>query len=248
VPGRLFRPKQILPPAVPLQVLSVRISFDVVSRRPHHPRPRRGPQPAQPLRAAGVRPGRARGPARRRRRGRRRRPAYRLPQGHRPHDHRPQRQPRRRLHLQHQPLPRLQSRLHLLLRPPDPPIRRLLRRVGLRDQDPREGRRAAVAPQGTGGAALCAGDPLHQRRDRLLPAGGEAVSTHAQMPRGAARLPQPRRHHHQEPPGDPRHRHPVGDGEARHGGSDPVDHVAGPGTEPPDGAARRVAAAPRSRR
>ncbi len=105
-----------------------------------------------------------------------------------------ERQPRRRLHLEREPLPRLLSRLRLLLRAPDARVPELRRRDRLRSQDRRQAAR---------GRRCCARrsrkkswrrrDGRLQRRHRLLPAARGVVPADARLPRGLRRAREPGR-------------------------------------------------------
>ena len=142
------------------------------------------------------------------------------------HHPRAQRQPRRRLRHQHQSLPRLRARLHLLLRAPVARIPRLLRRPRLRDEDPGEGRRAGAAARGADVEEVQAAHDRHQRRHRSLPADRAEAAAHAALPAGAGGVPQSGRHHHQEPSRHARHRRAAGAGRAQRGvGAHLRDHA-----------------------
>ena len=105
------------------------------------PGPRCGGQPAESLRKAALRarPGCA---------GRRGRSSDGALPRRDALDPLEERQPRRPVHVQRQPVPRLRARLRLLLRAPDARVPRLLGGPRLRDEAPREGGRAAPAPRG----------------------------------------------------------------------------------------------------
>ena len=169
--------------------------------------PRDGGTAGQPLRSAARRRRAGRRPGHRRRRGRARpdRADRVLP---RPlaQRHLDQRQPGRPVLGQPQPVPRLRARLHLLLRAADARIPRPVRGPRLRDEDLREGRRARAAAGGAVGAVVAAEGAGDERRHRLLPADRAHAATHAAVPRGAGRVPQSGRHHHQERAGRARRR------------------------------------------
>src|SRR6185295_18877012 len=107
----------------------------------------------------------------------------------------------------------LRARLHLLLRAADARILRPLRRARLRVEDPREGTGARDAPPRAVRAAVEAAGPRHERRDGPVPADRTAPPALEALPRGPARVPQPGRDHHEEPPGRTRRRSPRRAGE-----------------------------------
>ena len=112
-----------------------------------------------------------------------------------PHPRHPlaQRQPGRRLRLERQPVPRLLSRLRLLLRPPLARVPVLRRRHRLRAARSSSSRarpsscaRPSTQPDVEGRARRL------QRRHRLLPAARGQLPAHARLPRGVRRVPEPR--------------------------------------------------------
>ncbi len=97
----------------------------------------------------------------------------------------PQRQPRHRLRPFDQPLSRLRTRLHLLLRPPGPRLYGPVAWTGFRDQAVFQAGRRQASGEGTVQAELQGGASAYRRQHRSLPAGGKNASHHAWRAEGA---------------------------------------------------------------
>src|SRR5579885_702005 len=108
---------------------------------PPAPRPRHHRRAPQPLRAASRR-ARRDGP-----RSGGERSAHRLLPGRESHHPRREREPRRGLPLQPQPVPRVRARVHLLLRPADARVSRLQRRIVVKEDAPALLRATFLAPR-----------------------------------------------------------------------------------------------------
>jgi hypothetical protein len=157
-------------------------------------------EPPEPVGVDGRRVPRRRGPEREARGLRGPHPRHPLPQ----------RQPRRGLLLEREPLPRLLSRVRLLLRAPGPRVPVLRRGDRLRAQDRDQASRARAAPRGLRRPEVAGRQRRLQRRDRLLPAARGELPADAWVPRGLRRVPQPGRRHLEGPARRARHRRHAG--------------------------------------
>ena len=114
-----------------------------------------------------------------------------------------------------QPLPRLRTRLRLLLRPADPCLSRSLRRARFREQAVRQGWRGGPAREGAGGAEISAERDRAGSQYRRLSADRASISRDALDPRGARAGAPSRRNRHEVEPGPARSRSAGADGGAR---------------------------------
>ena len=103
--------------------------------------------------------------------------------------HHPQRLARHPLRPVDQPLPRLRTRLQLLLRAAHAQLPEPLAGAGFRDEDHRQAQHRRGAAPRTGRAALRAQPAQHRLGDRLLPARGARPAPDARGHRGHAGQP-----------------------------------------------------------
>ena len=139
------------------------------------------------------------------------------------------------------PLPRLRARLHLLLRPPRPRLRRPVAGDRLRDAAVRQVERGGGTRTRPRRPWLPAEDDRDRHGDGPLPADRARAEADTRRARGARAHRPSGGDRHQVGAGGARSRHPVAHGGARPRQGGDVGHDARPPPRPLDGAARRDA-------